>query len=182
MPRVIHGPGAGGRVTVEVPGLPARGDNVMARSYARAAGGAVNIMLAAARRGGDVRRTGRDRHGRERRPRARGPRIRGCHVVDAAGSGRRHRRLLRHGRAQRRADLRHHHGRRAAHLRMESLALADPQAGDVVCVTGYSLAVASTRDRCSPGCRRCRTPSRSSWTRAPPSLACPPRCGPRCWP
>lgn len=49
--RVIHTAQALVDEVVEVPSLPARGQNAMARSYARYAGGAVNILLAAARSG-----------------------------------------------------------------------------------------------------------------------------------
>lgn len=49
--RVIHTAQALVDVVVEVAGLPRRGGNVMADSYNRYAGGAVNILLAAARSG-----------------------------------------------------------------------------------------------------------------------------------
>ncbi|MGA8045857.1 MAG: PfkB family carbohydrate kinase [Dermatophilaceae bacterium] len=51
MRRVIHTAQALVDAVVEVPHLPERGGNVMARSYARYAGGAVTILLAAARSG-----------------------------------------------------------------------------------------------------------------------------------
>ncbi len=41
-------------VVVEIPALPARGQNAMATSYARYAGGAVNILVAAARQGAEA--------------------------------------------------------------------------------------------------------------------------------
>ena len=51
MPRVIHTAQALVDAVLEVPALPARGGNVMATSYRRYAGGAVTILLAAARSG-----------------------------------------------------------------------------------------------------------------------------------
>ncbi len=50
-PRVIHTAQALVDEVVEVGALPVRGGNAVARSYARYAGGAVNILLAAARSG-----------------------------------------------------------------------------------------------------------------------------------
>ena len=51
MPRVIHTAQALVDAVMEVPVLPSRGGNVMATSYHRYAGGAVTILLAAARSG-----------------------------------------------------------------------------------------------------------------------------------
>ena len=50
-PRVIHTAQALVDAVMEVPRLPHRGGNVMATSYRRYAGGAVNVLLAAARSG-----------------------------------------------------------------------------------------------------------------------------------
>ncbi|NHA66737.1 PfkB family carbohydrate kinase [Phycicoccus flavus] len=50
-PRVIHTAQALVDAVVEVPALPRRGGNVMATSYRRYAGGAVTVLLAAARSG-----------------------------------------------------------------------------------------------------------------------------------
>ena len=47
-PRVIHTAQALVDAVMEVPRLPHRGGNVMATSYRRYAGGAVNVLLAAA--------------------------------------------------------------------------------------------------------------------------------------
>jgi sugar/nucleoside kinase (ribokinase family) len=52
-PRVIHTAQALVDEVVEVADLPARGQNAMAASYTRHAGGAVNILLAAARSGAE---------------------------------------------------------------------------------------------------------------------------------
>lgn len=52
--RVIHTGQALVDVVVEVPGLPRRGGNVNASSHHRYAGGASNILIAAARTGADV--------------------------------------------------------------------------------------------------------------------------------
>ncbi len=51
MPRVIHTAQALIDEVVEIPGLPRRGQNAMASSFQRYAGGAVNILIAAARQG-----------------------------------------------------------------------------------------------------------------------------------
>ena len=53
MPRVIHTAQALVDAVMEVPSLPVRGGNVMATSYRRYAGGAVTILLAAARSGAE---------------------------------------------------------------------------------------------------------------------------------
>lgn len=53
-PRVIHTAQALVDEVVEVDALPARGGNAVAQSYARYAGGAVNILVAAARSGADA--------------------------------------------------------------------------------------------------------------------------------
>ncbi len=53
-PRVIHTAQALVDAVMEVPRLPTRGGNVMATSYRRHAGGAVTILLAAARSGADA--------------------------------------------------------------------------------------------------------------------------------
>ena len=53
-PRLIHTGQALVDVLVDVPHLPRRGGNVMATSYTRHAGGAVNILVAAARSGGQA--------------------------------------------------------------------------------------------------------------------------------
>ena len=51
MPRVIHTAQALVDEVVEVAGLPVRGGNAVAQTYQRYAGGAVNILVAAARSG-----------------------------------------------------------------------------------------------------------------------------------
>lgn len=61
-PRVIHTAQALVDVVVEVPALPRRGGNVMAASSARYAGGAVTILLAAVRSGAQAVHAGA--HGR----------------------------------------------------------------------------------------------------------------------
>ena len=54
VPRVIHTAQALVDEVVEVESLPVHGGNAVARSYARYAGGAVNILVAAARSGADA--------------------------------------------------------------------------------------------------------------------------------
>ena len=65
-PRVIHTAQALVDEVVEVDALPVRGGNAVAQTYARYAGGAVNILVAAARSGA---RGGAGRRGGDRRER-----------------------------------------------------------------------------------------------------------------
>lgn len=58
MPRVIHTAQALVDVVLEVPGLPSRGGNIMATTAQRYAGGAVTILLAAARAGAEALHAG----------------------------------------------------------------------------------------------------------------------------
>lgn len=145
MGRVIHTGQALVDVTVEVPGLPDRGQNVMAASYTRAAGGAVNILVAAARQGASCVHAGAIGTGPN------GDLIRASLAAEGVGwsapavpqadtgicfvmvEPTAERTFVTTQLAERRitADL---------------LATSDPRPGDVVCVTGYSAAVASTRD------------------------------------
>ena len=145
MARVIHTGQALVDLTVEVPALPVRGQNVMASSSEQAAGGAVNILLAAVRQGATCVHAGAIGTGPN------GNLIRGalaaegvtwsapaiadadtglCIVMVEASA---ERTFVTTMQAERR-------------ITVESLASSAPAAGDVVCVTGYSLAVASTRD------------------------------------
>ena len=145
MGRVIHTGQALVDETVEVGRLPRRGANEMAASYARAAGGAVNILLAAVRQGASTVHAGA--HGRG----SNGDLIREaleaegvtlasapveeldtgiCFVMVEPSAERTFVTTLG---AERR-------------LTVEMLTASEPVAGDLVCVTGYSLAVASTRE------------------------------------
>lgn len=145
MGRVIHTGQALVDVTVEVPALPERGQNTMASSFERAAGGAVNILVAAARQGaecvhagavgtgpnGDLVRATLEAEG----VRCSAPVVpeldTGVCIVMVEPSA--ERTFVTTQLAERR-------------LSVEGLATSAPVAGDVVCVTGYSLAVDTTRE------------------------------------
>jgi sugar/nucleoside kinase (ribokinase family) len=142
--RVIHTAQALVDVVVEVARLPRRGGNVMADSYARYAGGAVNILLAAARSGATCVHAGAHGTG------ANGDLVRqaladegvtlsaapiadqdtGICVVMVEPSA--ERTFVTTRGAERR-------------ISQESLQTSEPAPGDVVCVSGYSL-LPPTRD------------------------------------
>jgi sugar/nucleoside kinase (ribokinase family) len=142
---VIHTGQALVDVVVEVPDLPARGQNVMAASATDYAGGAVTVLVAAARFGaesvhagahgtgphGDLIRAALDGEGIA----ASAPPVpdldTGICVVMVEPSA--ERTFVTTLGAERRISV-------------ESLATSDPRPGDLVCVTGFSLALESTRD------------------------------------
>ncbi len=144
MPRVIHTAQALVDAVLEVPALPARGGNVMATSYRRYAGGAVTILLAAARSGArcvhagavgtgpnaDLVRAALAAEGIE----VASPPVRdldtGVCVVLVEPTGERS--FVTTQGAER-------------HITVESLQASRPVGGDLVCVSGYSL-VGRTRD------------------------------------
>jgi sugar/nucleoside kinase (ribokinase family) len=143
--RVIHTGQALVDVVVEVPDLPARGQNVMAASATDYAGGAVTVLVAAARFGADCVHAGAHGtgpHGDLIRAAleaegivASAPPVTGldtgiCVVMVEPSAERTFVTTLG---AERRISV-------------ESLATSDPKAGDLVCVTGFSLALESTRD------------------------------------
>lgn len=145
MGRVIHTGQALVDVTVEIPGLPRRGDNAMATSYARAAGGAVNILLAAARQGaqcvhaaahgtgpnGDlIRATLAEAGVAVSAPPVEGLDTGICVVMVEPSA---ERTFVTTQGAERRISV-------------AMLATSAPRDGDTVCVTGYSLALPATRD------------------------------------
>ena len=143
-PRVIHTAQALVDVVVEVPDLPRRGGNSMATSVARYAGGAVTILLAAVRSGAAAVHAGA--HGRG----PNGDLVRetltadgvtlSAPVVEDLDTGvcivmvepSAERTFVTTQEAER-------------HISVESLATSAPVAGDLVCVSGYSL-VGRTRD------------------------------------
>lgn len=145
MPRVIHTGQALVDATAKIPDLPARGQNVMAGGWDQAAGGAVNILAAAARSGADCVHAGAIGTGPN------GDLVRAALAAEGAGwtaaavedqdtalcvvlvepSG--ERTFVTMQGAER-------------VLTVAALASSNPVPGDLVCVTGYSLAVASTRD------------------------------------
>jgi sugar/nucleoside kinase (ribokinase family) len=143
--RVIHTGQALVDVVVEVPDLPARGQNVMAASATDYAGGAVTVLVAAARFGAECIHAGAHGtgpHGDLVRAALEGEGISvsappvshldtGICVVMVEPSA--ERTFVTTLGAERQISV-------------ESLATSLPQAGDLVCVTGFSLALESTRD------------------------------------
>lgn len=143
-PRVIHTAQALVDEVVEVAALPARGQNAMARSYGRYAGGAVNILLAAARSGATCVHAGAQGAGpngdliREALA-AEGVSVSSpvvpdldtgiCFVMVEPSA---ERTFVTTMGAERR-------------ITVESLQTSEPVAGDIVCVSGYSL-LEPTRD------------------------------------
>lgn len=145
MSRVIHTGQALVDVVVEVPDLPDRGQNVMAASATDYAGGAVTVLLAAARFGADCVHAGAHGTGPH------GDLVRdalaqegiavSAPVVDGLDTGicvvmvepSAERTFVTTLGAER-------------HISVESLASSQPGPGDLVCVTGFSLALESTRD------------------------------------
>ena len=143
MTRVIHTGQALVDVVIEVPDLPARGQNVMATSVTDYAGGAVTVLVAAARFGAE------------------------CVHAGAHGTGP-HGDLVRHALADEGIGLsappiaEHDTGicvvliepsaertfvttlGAEREITVESLATSAPKPGDLVCVTGFSLALAQT--------------------------------------
>ncbi len=144
MPRVIHTAQALVDAVMEVPALPSRGGNVMATSYHRYAGGAVTILLAAARSGascvhagavgtgpnGDLVRAALAAEGVEVSSPVVPDVDTGVCVVLVEPTAERS--FVTTQGAERRISV-------------ESLASSAPVAGDLVCVSGYSL-VGLTRD------------------------------------
>ena len=145
MSRVIHTGQALVDVVVEVPDLPDRGQNVMASSATDYAGGAVTVLVAAARFGADCVHAGAHGagpHGDLVREALAGegiaasaPPVEGldtgiCVVMVEPSAERTFVTTLG---AERRISV-------------DSLATSAPQPGDLVCVTGFSLALDSTRD------------------------------------
>lgn len=144
-PRIIHTGQALVDLIVEVPDLPARGQNVMASSVAQYAGGAVTVLLAAARLGapcvhagalgtgphGDLIRSALEADGIVASAPAVTTHDTGVCVVMVEPTA--ERTFVTTLGAER-------------DITVDSLASAEVADGDLVCVTGYSLAVAQTRD------------------------------------
>lgn len=144
MPRVIHTAQALVDAVMEVPALPSRGGNVMATSYHRYAGGAVTILLAAARSGASCVHAGAVGTGPNgdlvrAALTAEGVRVSSPPVpeVDTGVCV-----VLVEPTAERSFVTTQGAERR---ISVESLASSAPVAGDLVCVSGYSL-VGRTRD------------------------------------
>lgn len=144
MARVIHTGQALVDATAQVPNLPGRGSNVMAASWGQAAGGAVNILVAAARSGAESVHTGAIGTGPN------GDLVRAaleaegvtCSAAPVKGLDTALCVVLVEPGAERTFITMQGAERR---LSLEALASSDPRPGDLVCVTGYSLAVESTR-------------------------------------
>lgn len=144
-PRVIHTGQALVDLVIEVADLPARGQNLMADSVAEYAGGSVTVLLAAARLGaeclhagaigtgpyGDLIREALDADGIAASAPPVTTQDTGVCVVLIEPSA--ERTFVTTLGAER-------------EITVDSLATADVQPGDLVCVTGYSLAVAQTRE------------------------------------
>ena len=145
MSRVIHTGQALVDVVVEVPDLPARGQNVMAASANDYAGGAVTVLVAAARFGAECVHAGAHGtgpHGDLVRAALEGEGIgvsappvddrdTGICVVMVEPSA--ERTFVTTLGAERQISV-------------DSLSTSEPRPGDLVCVTGFSLALGSTRD------------------------------------
>lgn len=144
MSRVIHTGQALVDAVIEVPELPRRGQNVMASSTTRYAGGAVNVLVAAARFGAECIHAGahgtgpngdliRERLAEESIALSPPP----IPDLDTATCS-----VLVEPSAERTFIT----GLGAERLiSVEGLSTARPLDGDLVCVTGYSLALESTR-------------------------------------
>lgn len=145
MSRVIHTGQALVDVVVEVPALPRRGQNVMAGSSTRYAGGSVNVLVAAARFGASCVHAGAHGTGPN------GDLVRASlaaeDVVVSAPAVTGHDTatclVLVEPSAQRTFVTSLGAER---DLSVETLSTAAPVAGDLVCVTGYSLVLPETRD------------------------------------
>ena len=145
MSRVIHTGQALVDVVVEVPDLPARGQNVMATSATDYAGGAVTVLVAAARFDADCVHAGAHGTGPH------GDLVRAALAAEGvelsappvAGSDTGICVVMVEPSAERTFVTTLGAERQ---ITIESLATSDPRAGDLVCVTGFSLVLASTRD------------------------------------
>ena len=142
--RVIHTGQALVDVVVEVPDLPARGQNVMASSATDYAGGAVTVLVAAARFGAECVHAGAHGTGPH------GDLVRAALAAEGIGASAppvadvdtgicvvmvepsAERTFVTTLGAERRISV-------------DSLATSDPSPGELVCVTGFSLALDSTR-------------------------------------
>jgi sugar/nucleoside kinase (ribokinase family) len=144
MPRVIHTAQALVDAVLEVPALPSRGGNVMASSYQRYAGGAVTILVAAARSGAQCVHAGAVGTGPN------GDLVRAALAVEGIDVSSPPVAELDTGicvvlvepTAERSFVTSQGAERR---ITVDSLGSSGPVAGDLVCVSGYSL-VGRTRD------------------------------------
>ena len=144
-PRLIHTGQALVDVLVDVPHLPRQGGNVMATSSPRHAGGAANILVAAARSGGQAVHAGAIGTG----PNGdlisttlakEGVAMSAARVPDADTGVC----LVLLDPSAERTFITTTGAERA--VSVDSFGTSSPRPGDVVCVTGYSLALPATRD------------------------------------
>ena len=145
MSRVIHTGQALVDVVVEVPALPRRGQNVMAGSSTRYAGGSVNVLVAAARFGAACVHAGAHGTGPN------GDLVRASLAaedveVSAPASPTGTPRPAWCWSSRRPSAPSSPRLGAERDISVESLSTAAPVAGDLVCVTGYSLVLAETRD------------------------------------
>lgn len=143
-PRVIHSAQALVDEVVEVASLPERGGNAVATSYSRYAGGAVNILVAAARSGATAVLAGSVGTG------ANGDLVRAALAADGVGLSSPLVAELDTGicvvmvePSAERTFVTTQGAER--HITVASLQTSEPVAGDLVCVSGFSL-VGRTRD------------------------------------
>lgn len=137
-PRVIHTAQALVDAVLSVPDLPQRGGNVMASAYARYAGGAVNILIAAARSGAECVHAGAHGTGPN------GDLVRAALAAEGVALSAPPIPDLDTGvcvvllepSAERTFVTTQLAERR---ITPESLQMSEPVAGDLVCVSGYSL-------------------------------------------
>lgn len=144
MTRVIHTGQALVDVVIEVPDLPARGQNVMATSVTDYAGGAVTVLVAAARFGGDCVHAGAHGTGPHGDLVREALRAEGVELSAEPVPGRDTGIcvVLIEPSAQRTFVTTLGAER---DISTESLASSQPRPGDLVCVTGFSLALETTR-------------------------------------
>ncbi len=143
MTRVIHTGQALVDVVIEIPDLPARGQNVMATSVTDYAGGAVTVLVAAARFGAECVHAGAHGTGPH------GDLVRGALAAEGvalsappvAGSDTGICVVLIEPSAERTFVTTLGAERQ---ITVESLATSAPQPGDLVCVTGFSFALEQT--------------------------------------
>ena len=143
MTRVIHTGQALVDVVIEVPDLPARGQNVMATSVTDYAGGAVTVLVAAARSGADCVHAGAHGtgpHGDLIRQALAAEGI-GLSAPPVAGHDTGICVVLIEPSAERTFVTTLGAERE---ITVESLATSAPRTGDLVCVTGFSLALEQT--------------------------------------
>lgn len=143
-PRVVHTAQALVDEVVELPALPRRGQNAMASSFHRYAGGAVNILVAAARQGAHAVHAGAHGSGPN------GDLVRAALAADGVGLSAPPLPELDTGicfvmiePSAERTFVTTQGAERW--ITAESLQMSAPRAGDLVCISGYTL-IGTARD------------------------------------